>query len=88
MRYNTDLPPPPFQSCTIPPRFEYGLVLLATLIRGGGGLQAQDNRRTIYAKIHLAWSSTFATGCFSSFTPQSDFQVSTPQNEDYSNINK
>ena len=47
------------------PRF----VLLATLIRGGGGSQAQDHGQAIYAKIRYSVSSTFATGC-------SDCQVS------------
>ena len=58
VNYNTDLlPPSKFK--VVPPSFEYGLVLLATLIRGGGGSQAQDHGQAIYASV----SSTFATGC-------------------------
>ena len=39
VRYNTDLPPPsPLPFRVVPPSFEHGLVLLATLIRGGGGI--------------------------------------------------
>ena len=50
MRYNTDLHfSLPFK--VVPPRLEYDLVLLATLIRGGGGSQAQDHGQAIYAKI-------------------------------------
>ena len=52
VRYNPDLP---FK--VVPPSFKHGLVLLATLIRGGGGgSQAQD---------HGQASSTFVTGCLS-----------------------
>ena len=62
VRYNTDLPPPPpFKF--VPPSFEDGLVVVATLIRVEGGSQAQDHGQAIYAKIRLSVSSTFATGC-------------------------
>ena len=37
--------------------------MLATLIRGGGGSQAQDHGQAIYAKIQYSVSSTFATVC-------------------------
>ena len=50
MSYNTDLHfSLPFK--VVPPRFEHDLVLLATLIRGGGGSQAQDHDQAISAKI-------------------------------------
>ena len=50
MRYNTDLHfSLPFK--VVPLRFEHDLVLLATLIRGGGGSQAQDHDQAIAAKI-------------------------------------
>ena len=52
---------PPFK--VVPPSFEHSLVLLATLIRGGGGLQAQDHKQAICAKIRYGVSSTFAAGC-------------------------
>ena len=62
MRYNTDLHfSLPFK--VVPPRFEHDLVLLATLIRGGGGSQAQDHDQAISAKIKYSVSSTFATSC-------------------------
>ena len=41
----------------VPPSFEQGLVLLATLIRGGGGSQAQDHGQAICAKIRYSVSS-------------------------------
>ena len=53
---------PPIQS------FEHGFVLLAILIRGGGGSQAQDHGQAIYAKIRYSVSSTFTTGCCSQVT--------------------
>ena len=56
-------PPSSLPFKVVPPSFEYGLVLLATLIRGGGGSQAQDHRQAIYAKIRYSVSSTFATSC-------------------------
>ena len=64
VRYNTDLPPPsslPFK--VVPLSFEYGLLLLATLIRVEGGSQAQDHGLAIYGKTRYSVSSTFATGC-------------------------
>ena len=68
VRYNTNLPPPshsavPFK--VVPPSFEHGLVLLVTLIRGGGISQAQHHGQAIYAKIRYSASSIFATGCSS-----------------------
>ena len=49
MSYNTDLHfSLPFK--VVPPRFEHDL-LLATLIRGGGGSQAQHHDQAISAKI-------------------------------------
>ena len=64
VRYNTNLPPPsslPFK--VVPPSVEYGLQLLATLIRGGGGIQAQDHGQAIYANVWYSVSSTFTIGC-------------------------
>ena len=58
------LPPPsslPFK--VVPPSVEYGLQLLATLIRGGGGIQAQDHGQAIYANVWYSVSSTFTIGC-------------------------
>ena len=55
-------PPSSLPFKVVLPSFEYGLVLLATLIRGGGGSQAQDHRQAIHAKIRYSVSSTFATG--------------------------
>ena len=37
--------------------------MLATLIRGGEGSQAQDHKQAICAKIRYGVSSTFAAGC-------------------------
>ena len=55
VRYNTDLPPPSHSKLFLQ---VYGLVLFATLIRGGGGTQAQDRGQAIYAKIWYSVSST------------------------------
>ena len=52
-------PSPP--SKIVPLSFEHGLVLLATLIRRGGGSQAQDHGQAIRPK--LVSQSVFATGC-------------------------
>ena len=38
-------------------------LVVATLIRGGGGSQAQAHGQAIYAKIQYSVSCTFATGC-------------------------
>ena len=61
-------PPSSLPFKVVPPSFEHGLVLLATLIRGGGGSQAQDHGQAIYAKIRYSISSTFATGCSTEIT--------------------
>ena len=56
-------PPSSLPFKVVPPSFEYGLVLLATLIRGGGGITSTRSWTGIYAKIRYSVSSTFATGC-------------------------
>ena len=61
-------PPSSLPFKVVPPSFEHGLVLLAILIRGGGGSQAQDHGQAIYAKRRYSVSSTFATGCCSQAT--------------------
>ena len=50
MRYDTDLLPP-FHSKLFLQVLSMVSLLLATLIRGGRGLQAQDHGQPIYAKI-------------------------------------
>ena len=55
------LPPSPFK--VVPPSFEHGLVLLATLKRGGGGSRAQDHEPFVGEARWATVSSTFATGC-------------------------
>ena len=61
--YNTDLPPPSHAKLFLQVLSMHGRVLLATLIRGGGGSQAQDHEHAIKAKICYSVSTTFATGC-------------------------
>ena len=65
VRYSTDLPPPsslPFK--VVPPSFGHGLVLLATFIRGGGGITTTKyHGQANYAKRRYSVSSAFATGC-------------------------
>ena len=58
-------PPSSLPFKVVPPSFEHGLVLMATLTRDGGpgGSQAQDHGQAIYAKIQYSVSSTFAAGC-------------------------
>ena len=57
VRYNIG-PPSSLPFKVVPPSFQHGLLLLATLIRGGRGLQAQDHGQPIYAKIRYSVSST------------------------------
>ena len=56
VKYNTDVPPP---SHVVPLSFEYGLVLLATLIRGGGGI---TSRRSWTG--HLCQNTVQCLKCF------------------------
>ena len=78
---------PPFK--VVPPSFEHGLVLLATLKRGGGGITSTRSwtgnlsQNTVQClKYFCNWLSHLR------FTSKSDFHVSTSQSEDYSEINK
>ena len=78
---------PPFK--VVPPCFEHGLVLPATLKRGGGGITSTRSwtgnlsQNTVQClKYFCNWLSHLR------FTSKSDFHVSTSQSEDYSKINK
>ena len=90
VKYNTDLPPPSsLLFKVVPPSFEYGLVLLATLIRGGGGITSTRSwtghlcQNTVQClKYFCKWLSHLR------FTSTSDLHVLNSQNEDYSDINK
>ena len=80
-------PLPPLK--VVPPSFEHGLVLLATLKRGGGGVTSTRSwtshlsQNTVQClKYFCNWLSHLR------FTSKSDFHVSTSQSEDYSEINK
>ena len=57
VRHNTDLPPP-FHSKLFLQACEHGLVLLATVIRGGGGTWTGQNTKNTIVCV-----SSFATGC-------------------------
>ena len=79
--------PPPFK--VVPPCFEHGLVLPATLKRGGGGITSTRSwtgnlsQNTVQClKYFCNWLSHLR------FTSKSDFHVSTSQSEDYSKRKK
>ena len=52
---------PPFK--VVPPSFEHGLVLLATLKRGGGGVTSTRSWTDHLSQNTVYVSSTFASGC-------------------------
>ena len=80
-------PLPPFK--VVPPSFEHGLVLLATLKRGGGGVTSTRSWTG-----HLSQNTVQCLNYFCNwlshlrFTSNTDFHVSTSQSEDYSEKNK
>ena len=89
VKYNTDLSPSSLPFKVVPPSFEYGPVLLATLIRGGGGITSTRSwtghlcQNTVQClKYFCNWLSHLR------FTSTSNFHVLNSQNEDYSDINK
>ena len=57
-------PPSSLPYKVVPPSFEHCLVLLATLIMGGGGSQAQDHGQAPFMpKYHTVSQVLFATSC-------------------------
>ena len=88
-RYNTDLLPPFHSKLLLQVSFEYGVLLLATLIRGGGGIKStrswtgylcQNTVQCLKLFYFCNWLSHLR------FTLTSDFHVLNSLNEDYSDI--
>ena len=59
--FSKTLPPPSPPFKVIPQSFKHGVVLLATLIRGGGGGKAGDRGNIIKGQMMYSISSIFAT---------------------------